>query len=1315
MKRSNVNPPLVRPPIPARTNLSGWSRSLLIPAVVFASLLFLGTAAWAQVPINQLHFAFMDAPGTTTTVSDTSLNSGALHATLSLLSPAGAAADLHGAVGTGVTNTVAVNLSRAMDFTAALTPSQTNQPVGNAADTTENSAVVAADLNDAILGANLGSGGVVNNFVVSMWFKQKAMMPTGANIGPRLWILNSGTAGVDAGGSANTLGLKFQANNQLYFQFGTDTMTVGPALASPFPTNKWLFVAVTYDGTNVNMYYGSDTSAAQLIGTATSLGRSISLGGSACLAIGNRHSATTNARGFDGYFNDFRFYSGGVGTAAFVESIREAAVGNPPNIGNIYPNGNTLMQGTNALAFTVSSVISTITNVSLVLNGINVSSQLQISGPANNLSVTYPALSQNQPINTAVITAIDNNGYANSATATFDTFGPNNFIIEAEEFDFNGGQFIDNPDYTDGNPADANSYYGLDSEEGIDTHKGSSAGTGTGDYRAGTGDGTRTQTGVATGELPWPKFASLVDASGTPIVGHVVGDWSSAEWQNYTKTFPAGKFNVYGRVSAGVAATITFARVTSGQGTATQTTTNLGTFTFADTSYSLYEYVPLLDNLGNLAVVSLAGVNTVRATSGGGANADFYMFVPANTNLPTLSNVYPDGKYLFEPTNKMVFTVSSPITTISTNNIQLTLNGTNVSSQLVFSGGPSIWNVSYTGLLLDQTYIAGISVVDALGNPAHNTITIDTWNPVFQVEAEDFDFSSGQYIDNPVPTAGAADNSYYGQVGTLTVDESVQTSTPPYAGASASNYRPSDPTATTVVTDTARKQFTGGALDYNVGFLGPNFWQNYTKTWPVGTFNIYGRMASGANIGTIHASWQEVIAGWGTAQQLTQNIGTFSIPTTGGYSSYMYVPLLDRFGNYAQVTMGGTNTCRVQELTDPGSFGLNINFYMLLNSRTDLPRVDAVYPDGSTLMQPASTLSFVASSPTYGLSTTNIHVVLNGTNISSRLAFSGSATSWSVSYPGLQPNQVYSAGITITDAFNQVHATTVNFDTFSTNNFTWEAEDWDFDPANSPVPNGTGLRFIDNPVPTDVVATNSYVAQIGDPGIDESTIFQNIIGTYVYRPSDYVSTQVSTDAPRPKYLNAQLFNLDPGILDYNIDYLTNGAWINYTRTFPAGQFRVYARLSGGNGAFNMTCSQVTFGAGTLNQVVQPLGNFVGNDTSFTNWLYVPLVNTNTGLPVTVTLGGVETLQMTGDYNENANFFMLVPVVTSVTLSATLSGGNILVAFPTQSGFNYTLNYKNNLTDPTWTPLGAAIPGDGTIKTMTDSPGNGKRFYQLSFQ
>ncbi|MEI9960342.1 MAG: hypothetical protein WDM76_04180 [Limisphaerales bacterium] len=63
------------------------------------------------------------------------------------------------------------------------------------------------------------------------------------------------------------------------------------------------------------------------------------------------------------------------------------------------------------------------------------------------------------------------------------------------------------------------------------------------------------------------------------VVDHVVANWSSAEWQNYTKTFPAGNYNVYGRVSSGSSGILTLAQVTSGQGTDNQTTTKLGTFT----------------------------------------------------------------------------------------------------------------------------------------------------------------------------------------------------------------------------------------------------------------------------------------------------------------------------------------------------------------------------------------------------------------------------------------------------------------------------------------------------------------------------------------------------------------------------------------------------------------------------------------------------------------------------------------------------------------------------------------------------------------
>ncbi|MEI9960341.1 MAG: hypothetical protein WDM76_04175 [Limisphaerales bacterium] len=131
--------------------------------------------------------------------------------------------------------------------------------------------------------------------------------------------------------------------------------------------------------------------------------------------------------------------------------------------------------------------------------------------------------------------------------------------------------------------------------------------------------------------------------------------------------------------------------------------------------------------------VNLGGLKTLRVTSGGGANANFYMLVPANTDLPTISSVYPNGSVLFQSTNKLVFTASSAVTTINTNNITVTLNGTNVSSGLAFSGSATSWNVSYSGLLPSQTYNAVISVTDDNGNSAAGAFKFDTWNPVFRL------------------------------------------------------------------------------------------------------------------------------------------------------------------------------------------------------------------------------------------------------------------------------------------------------------------------------------------------------------------------------------------------------------------------------------------------------------------------------------------------------------------------------------------------------------------------------------------------------
>ncbi len=137
----------------------------------------------------------------------------------------------------------------------------------------------------------------------------------------------------------------------------------------------------------------------------------IDLGTTATLYVGNRN---TRQRGFCGWIDDFRFYTNFAGSASFVESIRQEAAPLPAITG-VYPDGTKLQQATNTLVFNVYSPTAVnITNVNVVLNGVNVSSQLQYvtngtAGTSTNLSLSYTGLPQNRA-NTVVISVADANG-----------------------------------------------------------------------------------------------------------------------------------------------------------------------------------------------------------------------------------------------------------------------------------------------------------------------------------------------------------------------------------------------------------------------------------------------------------------------------------------------------------------------------------------------------------------------------------------------------------------------------------------------------------------------------------------------------------------------------------------------------------------------------------------------------------------------------------------------------------------------------------------------------------------------------------------
>ena len=675
---------------------------------------------------------------------------------------------------------------------------------------------------------------------------------------------------------------------------------------------------------------------------------------------------------------------------------------------------------------------------------------------------------------------------------------------------------------------------------------------------------------------------------------------------------------------------------------------------------------------------------------GGGALwvDDMVLNQVSGPTAPGIGNLSPGSILMANAANGISFTASSASgTTIDATNIQVTVNGSNVSSGLVITGSASSKNVSYSGLQSNQTYAVSIQVTDALALSTSASLNFDTWSPLYLWEGEDYDFNGGQFLDNPVLSSTAQASSYFGQVGFQDVDMHETT------GEGDHLYRVSDTLATTVSGDAPRQKFlsaqtTDPAInDYKVGWFNGGEWVNFTRTFPAGTYNVYGRLAGGAGAATMTLG--KVTDGWGTSTQTITNLGTFSFVGTG-WSTFQYVPLTDANGNLVAVTLSGTNTLRV---TTGG--GGDLNFVMLTAVDTNRPVINAVYPNGTTLMQKTNTLSFEASSPGAGINNGGIQLVVNGVDVSSSLVIGGSANSKTVSYAGLLPNvPSYTAIISVTNANGLSTSTTVHFDTFSPNHYTWEAEDYDYD----------GGKFIDNPQLDGYLELNP----IQDVDVHEIG-FNGAIG---YRSADGIGTDVTGDLARTRFA---------GTNDYNVGWYGAGEWLNYTRTFPAGNYLVYGRFARGTGTNAAPMlSRVTDGWGTTTQTTVDLGSFSVDSHGWGSYAWSPLRD-GSGNTVKLALnGGTNTFRLTsagpeGNTEVNANFLMLVPVATPGLISATLSGGNIVLSFPTESGFSYQVQHKGNLTDSSWNNLGNAVAGDGTSKSVSDPATGVKRFYRLEIQ
>lgn len=224
--------------------------------------------------------------------------------------------------------------------------------------------------------------------------------------------------------------------------------------------------------------------------------------------------------------------------------------------------------------------------------------------------------------------AINANGSARSLPENVLVTTTGVFNIEAEDFDYDGGQTLDVASVM---PYMGGAYDGLGAIHGVDYV--SNNGTDSPVYRGGAVLEAGTAAPMASDM--GGQFAATRMGEWTMTVNYKIGWIDSGDWGNYTRTFPtpARQYWVFsGQSVDGFGANAinsNLGLVTAGVGTANQTVQDLGQFRSAGTgAWSRNNLTALTDANGAIKTVELGGRQTIRWNYNSG-DSDYLAFVPA--------------------------------------------------------------------------------------------------------------------------------------------------------------------------------------------------------------------------------------------------------------------------------------------------------------------------------------------------------------------------------------------------------------------------------------------------------------------------------------------------------------------------------------------------------------------------------------------------------------------------------------------------------------------------------------------------------------
>lgn len=456
-------------------------------------------------------------------------------------------------------------------------------------------------------------------------------------------------------------------------------------------------------------------------------------------------------------------------------------------------------------------------------------------------------------------------------------------------------------------------------------------------------------------------------------------------------------------------------------------------------------------------------------------------FVQLSWTLDLIKDLQPANNAMYLPGSTPIqFKVESPVG-VNPDGIRLELNGVDRSADLQITGTANARDVLFSQLTANQEYVARIMVSDTEGHGKTNTIRFNTFSDgVVFIEAEDYNFQNGQFIDNPVLSSIPAPNNYLDQMSVQGVD--VYTNRVP----AKTDYRIGDAVGTTYCDDLPLRQnyidakaLDAGVEDYYVGWLGDGQWMNYTRTFPANRYRVYARLAN-SSIATYVVQLEKVLSSAAQPNQTTFPIGRFQGGTTGGAQTYVLTPLTDVDGVPIVLNLSGVQTLRLAAVS--GVASVNANYLVFIPATEEAAPfvVSAIRPGpGETDVKPTASVDVQIFSQETQVDRQSLHLTLNGQDVTGAAQVTVSAAGVTVHY---QPGSMAQESVQTATLMFQDTATPPNA----------YSNQWQFLVAR--VPTGNTPEVFQDAV-VRVTFDNDSPNDVSTGNISEATVANNIAYT----------------------------------------------------------------------------------------------------------------------------------------------------------------------------------------------------------------------------